>query len=650
MAHKMVLFALMLLWTTHCNGFRVQVRNLVDKQDSEHHNADVLEAKRDAPKQESDKQSSDRLQQKGVASKQDSDIQSSDALQQKHPSLDCRGQSICSIDGLKSLDVLKVHNPPPGIGASPFSNKSDKDYHFKGLGGFYGCGWYYLQPPKKTSEKLVAGNGCEVLVNNGTERWRAAMVNKVHSDRSFTVSWRDGHHGQMRIAHDAEIRAAWSFWAATAMTVYLDFFASDASSEDDIEEMFSSAGWERSSVEGTKVKWGQGKLYSKFTYGPGLVLQKTFAAGMVVTIPVQSAWKDSVLIFAKGECEMARTCNDKIGGWTYTGDNVGGGAQGAVVEVIRYPPTGEQNPLKYALKTPRDEARDGPVIAAERQVMLECAACENVIDVTDATPCIYFSTGGVLMKKAVPFGYVTRRLAGNMDSWLHPQSPEGRDNCLEEIHEQLYSGIQCMHDHGWSHGDFKTDNALYSYPDGKGCPAGVKLIDFGYSDIINKPLDFIPNNGYALANHMVGARFVNGPIPHVPTPEGKLDPLGVLQTAQLLGAPPGTRMATAWINKEEVDWCSYLLIMRNWYGPLFTVDETEVEDCGMMGGNRQTWVRGDKNIQTAAAVQAAPPDPYFGRMSALVPQNQHPAAVMHVARAPVRNMPFANMVLMMPAA
>lgn len=248
--------------------------------------------------------------------------------------------------------------------------------------------------------------------------------------------------------------------------------------------------------------------------------------------------------------------------WEKTGKVLGQGANGQVLEVKRYEHHPRYHRQTYALKLPLTDYGKSDVIQEAR--ILASTRCGGVMQLTDAQPCLYPE------KNPLPASYVSPMMAGDLQGWLDKNRLFSvRQSCAVKIHAELMPGLDCFHGraeaNGWIHNDLKPDNIFFDHYDEAGCPAGLKLADFGRSYRMNTYGDRASGHEWKRCWHL----------PRI--------------TFQLQGN------STRFVARPEVDWCSYIFMMYfdfNYHvGRSVSSYIHQSFDCGNFGPNRDVHIR-----------------------------------------------------------
>lgn len=255
-----------------------------------------------------------------------------------------------------------------------------------------------------------------------------------------------------------------------------------------------------------------------------------------------------------------------------TGDKLGEGAFGAVYKVRSN--TWMSGVLGswfssasqyYAMKVPLEgdqEAED----AAEHEISVMAAAkehqCMNVLPLLEEDPCV----DGERMINA----FVTKLLPWDMDKWQREY--EINAECFDVVFDAIRSGLDCMHEAGYMHGDLKPDNVLFEDFDADGCPKGIQLADFGLSHELGKPHLKFPKEYYKISWHEAGSVF-----------NGAKDPFKLTKKVKVNG-----KYKMHYMVDSRLDECSFAMLMYE----LFEERVPSIQEhlgkgaCGPMGPKR----------------------------------------------------------------
>jgi len=280
--------------------------------------------------------------------------------------------------------------------------------------------------------------------------------------------------------------------------------------------------------------------------------------------------------------QLKETCNESK--FLKTGDKLGEGAFGAVYKVRSN--TWLSGVLEsaisvsgvlgnwfesasqyyyYAMKVPLEgdeEAED----AAEHEISVMAAAkdhqCMNVLPLLDEDPCV----DGERMINA----FVTKLLPWDMDKWQREY--EVNAECFDVVFDAVRSGLDCMHEAGYMHGDLKPDNVLFEDFDADGCPKGIQLADFGLSHELGKPHMKFPKQYYNISWHEAGTVF-----------NGVTDPFKLTTKVKVNG-----KYKMHYVVDSRLDECSFAMLMYE----LFNERVPSIQEhlgkgaCGPMGPER----------------------------------------------------------------
>jgi len=252
-----------------------------------------------------------------------------------------------------------------------------------------------------------------------------------------------------------------------------------------------------------------------------------------------------------------RGCPSGAEVWEETGKTLGSGAMGKVVEVESKVHSGG----KYAMKLPFE----GAVEEAELEVKVMRAArqqhCRHVISLTAASPCV---STGLSSNELMSASYIAPEMKGDLHHWVHGPFKEldkaTRQMCAERVIRQLFSGMLCLHEAGYIHGDLKGDNVFYEGLDRDGCPTGVVLADFGSSMKVGLPMQRYSKRYYEGSGHLPGSIFT-----------------GIKDTLEI-----GRGMYHA-IASTDIDKCSLSYLAYSYFKTRITGMEPKKGSCGPMG-------------------------------------------------------------------
>ncbi|OLP77226.1 hypothetical protein AK812_SmicGene42735, partial [Symbiodinium microadriaticum] len=127
------------------------------------------------------------------------------------------------------------------------------------------------------------------------------------------------------------------------------------------------------------------------------------------------------------------------------------------------------------------------------------------------TSGISYGVPGLSSNELMSASYIAPEMKGDLHHWVHGPFKEldkaTRQMCAERVIRQLFSGMLCLHEAGYIHGDLKGDNVFYEGLDRDGCPTGVVLADFGSSMKVGLPMQRYSKRYYEGSGHLPGSIF-----------------------------------------------------------------------------------------------------------------------------------------------
>jgi len=218
------------------------------------------------------------------------------------------------------------------------------------------------------------------------------------------------------------------------------------------------------------------------------------------------------------------------------GERLGKGQHGEVVVAWKssQPSPGDEFAMKSGNRADIDAEVDILRATTEK-------SCSNVVRLVDAQPCV--SKGSTVPPLCRESAYVAERLTATMRDWFKASN---KPHCKDTIIAGIRNGIICLHRAGFIHGDIKADNIMYASIDNKGCPVGIKLVDFGLAR-----------------------------------------PLGSKQR-QFAGKVPNDNEGYYKV-VPEIDWCSFARLLEAKYpGTKLSDVQMSRKHCGSMGASRKS--------------------------------------------------------------
>ena len=143
---------------------------------------------------------------------------------------------------------------------------------------------------------------------------------------------------------------------------------------------------------------------------------------------------------------------------------------------------------------------------------------------------------------------------------------------FDVVFDAVRSGLDCMHEAGYMHGDLKPDNVLFEDFDADGCPKGIQLADFGLSHELGKPHMKFPKQYYNISWHEAGTVF-----------NGVTDPFKLTTKVKVNG-----KYKMHYVVDSRLDECSFAMLMYE----LFNERVPSIQEhlgkgaCGPMGPER----------------------------------------------------------------
>jgi len=237
------------------------------------------------------------------------------------------------------------------------------------------------------------------------------------------------------------------------------------------------------------------------------------------------------------------------------GERLGKGQHGEVVVAWKssQPSPGDEFAMKSGNRADIDAEVDILRATTEK-------SCSNVVRLVDAQPCV--SKGSTVPPLCRESAYVAERLTATMRDWFKASN---KPHCKDTIIAGIRNGIICLHRAGFIHGDIKADNIMYASIDNKGCPVGIKLVDFGLAHRLGSNQAQYAQNYYGGSFHLPGSLFKNSG-----------DSLGIVSRGYYEVVP-------------EIDWCSFAILLEAKYpGTKLSDVQMSRKHCGSMGASRKS--------------------------------------------------------------
>jgi len=259
-----------------------------------------------------------------------------------------------------------------------------------------------------------------------------------------------------------------------------------------------------------------------------------------------------------------------------TDKKLGEGAYGAVYEVKKAAAgwgdslyrLWDSGSAYYAMKVPLEDDEEAEAAAVHEISVMEASTghqCVNVLPLLEKDPCVD--------GKKMPNAFVTKLMPYDLDKWQREY--EVNMECFQGIYDAVASGLDCMHEAGYLHGDLKPDNVLFESLDSSGCPVGIQLADFGLSHQLGKLQMKFMSADYMTSWHEAGTCF-NGRVAK--------DPFGITKRIKVHG-----KYKWHYVADKRLDMCSFAMLMYELFERRIpALQETLGKGgCGPMGPERK---------------------------------------------------------------